>query len=73
MTRRAFITLLSGAATWPLASRAQGRRGRPLAHIGVLTVGSTTAEMIGPAPQSEVVKAFLGGMSELGYVHGRDS
>jgi putative ABC transport system substrate-binding protein len=28
--------------------------------------------MTGPEPHSQVVKAFLGGMRELGYIYGRD-
>jgi len=61
MRRREFITLLSGAATWPFVARAQ----QPMAVIGLL--GSATAS--GWAPQ---VSAFHQGLREGGYVEGRN-
>jgi putative ABC transport system substrate-binding protein len=60
--RRAFITLLGGAATWPLAARAQQLGKVPT--IGFL--GSTT-----PAAQSELTAAFIQRLRELGWVDGR--
>src|SRR2546426_4909553 len=63
--RREFITLLGGAATWPLAARAQQRE--QMRRIGVLmNLGSDDAE--GQARNA----AFLQGLQELGWTVGRN-
>ena len=61
MNRRAFITLLCGAAAWPLAARAQ-QRGKP-PTIGFLGVGT-------PAVQGQWAAAFAQRLRELGWVEG---
>jgi ABC-type uncharacterized transport system substrate-binding protein len=64
MKRRAFITLLSGAVTWPLATRAQQQAMR---RIGVLlsTVESDPRGL-------EYITAFAQGLAELGWTVGRN-
>ena len=65
MERREFITLLAGAAaTWPLASRAQGVGKIP--RIGYLSPGSASR---GPLAYHD---EFQRGLRELGYVEGRN-
>src|SRR5215212_11442120 len=65
MRRRAFIAMLGGAATWPLAARAQQRE--RLRRVGVF----------GPLDPNDSVErsrmaAFLGGLQALGWTEGRN-
>ena len=62
MRRREFITLLGGAAAWPLAARAQ--QASKLPTIGFL--GSSTFSAM-----SEWIAAFAQRLRERGWIEGR--
>jgi putative tryptophan/tyrosine transport system substrate-binding protein len=60
--RREFITLLGGAAAWPLAAHAQ--QPAKLPTIGFLGVATASA-------WSDWVASFVQGLHELGWIEGR--
>src|SRR5262245_46761061 len=67
--RRELITMLGGAAAaWPLAAHAQ--QSGKIARIGIVSVGVTSSDMVGPKPNHPATQAFLRGLHELGYVYG---
>jgi len=59
--RREFISLLGGAAVWPLAARAQ--RSTRIAKIGHIESGW-------PSSSPNLLAAFRQGLRELGYIEG---
>jgi putative tryptophan/tyrosine transport system substrate-binding protein len=65
MRRRQFITLLGGAAAWPLAARAQQPRG--MRRIGVLQ------SLIADDPEGQArLAVFAQGLQESGWIIGRN-
>ena len=62
MKRREFITLIGGTAAWPLRARAQER---VMPVVGFLSGGS-------PRACAKFLKAFQKGLSDQGFVDGRN-
>jgi putative ABC transport system substrate-binding protein len=61
MKRREFITLLGGAAAWPLAAGAQERK-----RLGVL-MGRVATE-----PWQSLLTIFMQGIRKLGWIEGQN-
>ena len=62
--RREFIAGLGGAATWPLAARAQ-QRALPL--VGIVDMVEVVRQ-----PRQQALSAFRRGVNETGYIEGRN-
>src|SRR5262245_54664342 len=62
MRRRELITLLAGAATWPLAARAQ--------QSTMPVVGLLTSRAAGDVPQ--LLAAFRQGLKEASFIEGQN-
>ncbi len=62
MRRREFITVIGGAATWPLAARAQ--------HAKIPVIGYINSRS--PSNSADIVAAFRQGLKEAGFVDGEN-
>jgi putative tryptophan/tyrosine transport system substrate-binding protein len=65
MKRREFITLLGGAATWPLAAGAQ--QPGQVRRVGVLMNGDATE-----TPRQTELAVFVQGLRQLGWTEGQN-
>ena len=65
MRRREVITLLGGAAAWPLAARAQ--QAERVRRVGVLVAGAENDQTV-----QAYIAAFRDGLAKLGWVEARN-
>jgi putative ABC transport system substrate-binding protein len=66
IARRKFVVALAGAATWPLAARAQ--QGNRVRRVGALMAGDEND----PALWKTYVSAFTQALADLGWADGRN-
>src|SRR5207248_6193460 len=66
MRRREFISLLGGAAAWPLAARAQQPARYRIGHLAIAAPTDT------PPPPAANWEAFVQGLREAGYIEGQN-
>jgi ABC-type uncharacterized transport system substrate-binding protein len=70
MKRREFITLLGGAAAWPIGARAQ-QTGR-VYRVGLVFTTSPVSEMAGPDPIHPLARSFVQALAARGYLQGQN-
>src|ERR1700756_2654188 len=68
--RRFLLTSLAGVLGAPLVTEAQSKRDKP--RIAILYSAASAAGLVGAEPRNETMRAFLGGMRELGWVDGQN-
>jgi putative ABC transport system substrate-binding protein len=69
MRRREFVTLIGGAAVWPLAARAQPAPRLPVVAFVHAVIPWT--DMVGSDPASPLARAFVHGLRDRGWVEGQ--
>src|SRR6186997_1060936 len=71
MNNRRKLVVALGVGALGLRARSFAQRPTKIYRLGILTAGYTTSDLVGPRPAAPTLKAFLRGMSALGYVYGQ--
>jgi putative ABC transport system substrate-binding protein len=71
-SRRAFVFLATAGGLLRAAGSAHAQPARGVHRVGFIAGAAAPSDLIGPQPASPPLKAFLQGMSDLGYVDGRN-
>jgi putative tryptophan/tyrosine transport system substrate-binding protein len=71
MNNRRKLVVALGVGALGLRARSFAQRPTKIYRLGILTAGYTTSDLVGPRPAAPTLKAFLRGLSALGYVYGQ--